>query len=106
MNLVKKSKNFIEGLRSIGKALVANDETSNDPISSKELYEIRTVEDANNIARLENEVTKVYISLDDSGQVAPKAKVSEQLAKERLEQIQIKTENTVKKEDRQNQIGD
>ncbi len=35
----------------------------------------------NKIAKLENEVSKVYISLDDSEKIAPKATVSEKLAK-------------------------
>ncbi len=106
MNQVRKSKmrNFIESLINIGKALSVNDQIANDIIESKELDEIRTFENKNKIAKLENEVSKVYISLDDSEKIAPKATVSEKLAKERLEQL--RTEKTVEKEEKQSQIGD
>lgn len=106
MNQVKESRirNFIESLISIGKALSVNDQIASNTIETKELNEIRTFENKNKIAKLEDEISKVYISLDDSEKIAPKAKISEKLAKERLEQI--KAEKAVEKEEKQSQIGD
>ena len=109
MNQVKESKiiKFIEGLKNIVRELSVNDEISDSILESEELTEVRSAENTNKIEMLKDEVLKVYISLDDSelddsDKIAPKAKVSEKLAIERLEQIETKK---VIEKDEQSQIG-
>lgn len=102
MNQVKESRigKFIVGLRDIIRELTINDGTRE--VENKELESILAIQNGNRLEKLENEIETVYISLDDNDKIAPKAKVSEKLARERADKI--KSEKI--QEEKQSQIGE
>ena len=75
----------IEGIRMLFRELSVNEEAINNRKLEQEVEAIRAVEDTKKIESLEENISKVNISLKDS--VVAKAKVSEKRAKKVAEEV-------------------
>ena len=89
MNQVKVEQSriskVIEGIRMLFRELSVNEEAINNRKLEQEVEAIRAVEDTKKIESLEENISKVNISLKDS--VVAKAKVSEKRAKKVAEEV-------------------